>query len=171
MAPRTTLVEIFDPESLVIQFAIPEAYSTEVSDGMQVQIVLDAHPGKTFQGRISRVYPQLDLRMHTRTVEATLSKKVDLLPGMFARIKVYLEQIPDALTIASDAMIINAKGEQVAFVLQGKKVVQRKVTTGIEDAGRVQIIAGIQPGEQVVIAGNEKIKDGAMVQIHRDVQL
>ena len=171
VAPRTTLVEIFDPESLVIQFAVPEAHSTEVSDGMQVQIVLDAHPGKTFQGRISRVYPQLDLRMHTRTVEATLSKKVDLLPGMFARIKVYLEQIPDALTIASDAMIINAKGEQVAFVLQGKKVVQRKVTTGIEDAGRVQIIAGIQPGEQVVIAGNEKIKDGAMVQIHRDVQL
>lgn len=171
VAPRTTLVEILDPESLVIQFAIPEAYSTEVSDGIQVEVQLDAHPGKTFQGEISRVYPQLDLRMHTRTVEATLPEEVDLLPGMFARIKVYLEQVPDALTIADNAMIINAKGEQMAFVLQGKKVVQRKITTGIEHGGRVQVLAGIQPGEQVVIAGNEKIIDGAKVQIYQDVQL
>lgn len=167
VAPRTTLVEIFDPESLVIQFAVPEAQSTEVSNGMQVQVELDAHPGKTFQGKISRVYPQLDLRMHTRTVETTLTNKVDLLPGMFARIKVYLAQIPEALTVTSDAIIINAQGEQLAFVLQGKKVVQRKVTTGIEDAGRVQVIAGIDIGEQVIIAGNEKLKDGAKVQVHQ----
>lgn len=171
VAPRTTLVEIFDPASLVVQFAVPEAQSTEVIDGMEVQVQLDAHPGKTFQGIISRVYPQLDLRMHTRTVEATLTNKVDLLPGMFARIKVYLAQVPETLTVPSEAMMINAKGEHVAFVLQDKKVVQRKITIGIEDAGRVQVIAGIHPGEQVVIAGNEKIKNGAKVHVQQGVEL
>ena len=171
VAPRTPLIEIFDPNSLVIQFAVPEARSTNVRNDMPIRVHLDAHPGMTFQGKINRIYPQLDLRTRTRLVEATLSDKIDLLPGMFARIEVLLEQVPEALTVATEAVLVNPKGEQVAFVLQGEKVVRRKIQTGIEEAGRVQIIAGIHPGEQVVIAGNEKIKDGDQVRLRKGAQL
>lgn len=165
VAPRTVLVEIFDPHSLVVQFAVPEAQSTEVRNGMSVLVQLDAYPGRTFNGTINRVYPQLDVRMRTRTVEAILADPIDLIPGMFARIQVLLANIPDAVTVPTEAVLVTPKGDKAAYVLKDGKALRRKVQTGVEEGGRVQILSGIKPGEQVIVAGNEKLKDGASVQV------
>ncbi|MGB9620613.1 MAG: efflux RND transporter periplasmic adaptor subunit, partial [Armatimonadota bacterium] len=75
---RTVLVEIFDPKSLVIKVAVPEAQSQQVSFGMETPVILDAYPGKTFHGKVSRIYPDLDRKMRTRTIEITLADPVEL---------------------------------------------------------------------------------------------
>jgi len=88
VAPRTPLVEIFDPASLVVRFAIPESESQNVhiGNGHSLSITLDAYPGKTLQGRILRIYPKLDPGTRTRLVEARIGESISLTPGMFARI-------------------------------------------------------------------------------------
>lgn len=165
VAPRTALVELFDPRSLVIRFAIPEAQSTEIREGMMLSAQLDAHPGKVFHGRVQRVYPELDTRMRTRTAEAVLGETVDLVPGMFARMEIVLQSIPEAVTVPSGAVIVTPKGERIAFVVEEGKAVRRVVETGIEKAGRIQIVKGIVAGEEVVVSGNEKLKEGVEVQV------
>lgn len=165
VAPRAVLIEIFDPVSLVVQFAVPEVRSPEVRNGIPVRVQLDAHPGSTVKGKISRVYPQLDDRMRTLTVEATLSDPVVLIPGMFARIRVILARIPDAVTVPAESVLVTPRGEKMVFVLQDGKSHGRAVQTGIEEAGRVQILAGVRPGEQVIVAGNESPADGARVRV------
>jgi len=168
VAPRAPLLEIFDPNSLVVQFAVPEAQSTEVRNGLAVSVNLDAHPGKTIPGKITRVYPQLDDKLRTRTVEATLSDPVVLLPGMFARIQVVLSRFAEAVTVPREAVLVGAQGESMTFVLRDGAVQKRTVKTGIEKEGRVQILSGVEPGEQVVVAGNENLKDGTKVRIRGD---
>lgn len=165
VAPRTVLVELFDPRSLVIRFAVPEAQATEIGEAMAVTAQLDAYPGKSFQGRVQRVYPELDSRMRTRTAEAILGGPLELIPGMFARLEIQLQSVPQAVTVPSEAVIVTPKGERIAFVVREGKAERRKIETGIEKSGRVQIVTGLQPGEQVVIAGNEKLKDGAEVKV------
>ncbi|MBE7558449.1 hypothetical protein HS125_05710 [bacterium] len=49
----------------------------------------------------------------------------------------------------------------MVFIAAEGKAVQRKVQTGIEEGGRIQILSGIEPGEKVITAGQEKLKDGA----------
>jgi membrane fusion protein, multidrug efflux system len=164
VSPRSPLVELFDPKCLVIRFTVPEAQATEIRENMAASATLDAYPGKTFQGRVDRVYPELDTRMRTRTVEAALVEPVHLIPGMFARIEVILLSIPEAVTVPSEAIIVTPKGERIAFVLDGGKAVRRKIETGIEKEGKIQIVKGIQAGEQLIVSGNEKLKDGAEVQ-------
>lgn len=164
VSPRSALVELFDPKSLVIRFSVPEAQATEIREGMTTTVLLDAYPGKTFQGRVNRVYPELDTRMRTRTAEAAVVEPVNLIPGMFARLDVLLQSVPEALTVPSEAVIITPKGERLVFVVEGGKAVRRKVETGIEKEGRIQIVKGIQAEEQVIVSGNEKLKDGAVVQ-------
>jgi RND family efflux transporter MFP subunit len=164
VAPRTPLIEIFDRASMVVQFAIPEAESTQVREEMPVQVRFDAHPGKTFKGKIVRVYPQLDERMRTRSVEAAMIDPVSLIPGMFSRIQVFLAQISDAVIVPAEAVRVTPDGERAVFVIQDDKAQRRKVQTGIEEAGRVQIVSGIHPGERVIVAGNENLKDGAQIQ-------
>ncbi|RJP83070.1 MAG: efflux RND transporter periplasmic adaptor subunit [Desulfobacteraceae bacterium] len=163
VTPHATLIEIFDPASLVVEFAVPEARSTDVRTGLPVRVQFDAHPGAILKGNISRVYPQLDERMRTRTVEAVLRDPVELIPGMFARIQVILARIDDAVTVPVEAVQITPNGEKVIFLFQAGKAVKRKVETGIEEAKQIQILKGIQSGDQVIVMGNEKLKDGSPV--------
>jgi membrane fusion protein (multidrug efflux system) len=163
VAPRAPLVEMYDPNSLVIRLAIPEAQSTLVFKGMPVKVQMDAYPGKTFEGKISLVYPDLDTRMRTRTAEMKLDYPVALIPGMFARLQVGLETATEAVVLPGDAVLVLPNGEKIAFILKDGKAQRRVVQTGLEAEGRVQIVSGIQPGETVITAGNEKLKDGMEV--------
>jgi len=163
VAPRALLVEMYDPNSLVIRLAIPEAQSTLVFKGMPVKVQMDAYPGKTFEGKISLVYPDLDTRMRTRTAEVKLDYPVALIPGMFARLQVVIETATDAVVVPGDAVLVMPNGEKVAFILKDGKTQRRVVQTGLEAGGQVQVVSGIQPGETVVTAGNEKLKDGMEV--------
>ena len=163
VAPRAPLVEMYDPNSLVIRLAIPEAQSTLVFKGMPVKVQMDAYPGKTFEGKISLVYPDLDTRMRTRTAEVKLDYPVALIPGMFARLQVVIETATDAVVVSGDAVLVMPNGEKVTFILKDGKAQRRVVQTGLEAGGQIQIVSGIQPGETVVTAGNEKLKDGMEV--------
>jgi len=163
VAPRAPLVEMYDPDSLVIRLAVPEAQSTMVLKGMPVKVQLDAYPGKTFEGKISLVYPDLDTRMRTRTAEVKLDAPVALIPGMFARLQLVLETVAEAVAVPGDAVLVLPNGSKVAYVLKDGKAQRRVVKTGLEAGGQVQIVSGVQPGETVVTAGNEKLKDGMEV--------
>jgi len=163
VAPRAPLVEMYDPNSLVIRLAIPEAQSTLVLKGMPVKVQMDAYPGKTFEGKISLVYPDLDTRMRTRTAEVKLDYPVALIPGMFARLQVVIETAADAVVVPGDAVLVLPNGEKVAFIIKDGKAQRRVLQTGLEAGGQVQIVSGVQPGETVVTAGNEKLKDGMEV--------
>lgn len=164
-SPKSPLLEIADMSSLAIRFTVPESSASSVHEGMRVVVVLDAYPGKEYEAKIARVYPELDRRMRTRTVEARMVDNVEIVPGMFARLKVLTETARNAVVVPVEAVLVTPKGERVAYVIRDGKAEQRKVETGIEQDGRVQIATGIKPGEKVVVAGNEKLKDGVPVKV------
>jgi membrane fusion protein (multidrug efflux system) len=167
VSPRAPLVEIFDPASLVVRFAIPESDSQNVhiGNGSTLSVTLDAYPGKTFPARILRLYPKLDPSTRTRLIEASLAKDIALTPGLFARIKMRVETHENAVLVPAEAVLVNAKGERVAFIVQEGKATARKVATGIEAGGLIEIVSGVKPGEQIVVAGNEKLKEGTAVKL------
>lgn len=164
VAPRTVLLELYDSASLVIRAAIPERHAAAVSTGMPVEVHLDAVPDRAISSRIERLYPYLDSRLRTRTVEIALPPSVDRLPGMFARLTLLLETAEAAVVVPVEALIDTPKGS-IIFVVEGGKALARAVETGIEADNRVQIVSGIQVGDKVVVAGNERLKDSTEVQI------
>jgi len=162
---KAPLLEMADLSSLVVRCAVPEANASEARPGMKAQVRLDALPGKTLSAEIARVFPQLDPRMRTRTIELSIQDKLELAPGMFGRVRLILESVPDAVTVPVQAVIITPGGAQVAFVVAAGKAAQRKVQTGIEEGGRIQILSGLKPGEKVIVSGQEKLKDGAEIRL------
>lgn len=165
VAPRAPLVEIYDPGSLVIRCAVPEASAAVIKTGLKSAVLLDAYPGRKLHAKVSRVYGELDRRTRTLAVEARLDERLPLMPGMFARLSFALRTVPDAVIIPSDAIVITPTGQRVVFLLKDGKVARKMVKTGIEARGRVQIIQGVAPGDVVVVAGNESLKDGAKVRV------
>lgn len=165
LAPRTPLLEMFDPQSLVVRFYVPEEASMRVERAMELELTLDAYLGRTFEGQVSRIFPELDPKTRTRTVEAEMISDVQLLKGMFARLSLAFEHFEDAVTVPDAALITTQDGKSVVFVVADGTVARRVVQTGIESDGRVQVLDGVQAGEQVVTSGNEKLKDGAKVRL------
>lgn len=167
VAPRTPVVEMYDPDSLMIRAAVPEKNAAEISSDMKALLRLDAFPGKSLQGRIQHIYPYLDSRMRTRTIEIVPTERVELLPGMFARIELVLETADNAVVVPKEAVVSTPEGLAV-FVVKDGTAQRRMVKTGIEEKTRIQIVTGVSAGDKVVVEGNQKLKHGAKVRANED---
>ncbi len=165
VVPRAPLVELYDPENLAIEAAVPERYSAQLRNGMNLTVRLDAFPDSAFRASISRIYPFLEERMRTRTIEAEIDAKVSILPGMFVRLQLPLKTVDSAIVVPSQAVLVTPSGDRVLFVVSADTVSRRMVHLGIEQGTRVQILSGVTAGESVVVAGNEKLKPGAEVRV------
>ena len=165
VAPRVPLAEMFDPSSLVVQFAVPEKLSGAVTKSSKLTVTLDAYPGKRFAATISRIYPDLDLKTRSRTVEAALTEKVSMMPGMFARLTLVLKSVADAVIVPSEAILTMPKGDKIVYLVKEGKAAKRKVHTGIENGRTIQVLDGIAEGDQVIVEGHERLRDGIEVKL------
>jgi len=169
---KSPLLELLDPSSLLVRFTMPEAIAGAHSldpksscDSCPILVTLDAYPGKTYRAKVARVYPEIDRQTRHRVVEAKILEKVDLASGMFARIKVSVQNVPDALSVPSAAVITTLSGEKAVVIVKEGKAVRVKVSTGIVQGDRTQIVSGLQPGDRVIVLGQKNVKDGASVKM------
>ncbi len=165
VVPRAPLVEVYDPANLIVEAAVPERYAAQLRNGLNLTVRLDAFPDSTFKARISRVYPFLEERMRTRTIEVELDADVSILPGMFARLQLPLNTRDSATVVPNQAVLVTPAGDRILFVINSDTAERRKVELGIEQENRVQIVSGVTAGEIVVIAGNENLKPGVEVRV------
>ncbi|NCO58893.1 MAG: efflux RND transporter periplasmic adaptor subunit [Deltaproteobacteria bacterium CG_4_8_14_3_um_filter_51_11] len=165
VGPRAPLIEIYDPGSLIIRLALPEAVAAGIKSDMKLEVTLDAFPGSLFHARIVRLYPYLEPRTRTRTLEAKIIEPIEILPGMFARVRLQVESVTDALVAPVEAVKVSPRGKKIIFVVNQGTASRREVETGIENGGRIEIKRGLSLGEQVIVAGNENLTDGTRIQV------
>lgn len=165
VAPRATLVEIIDPASLVVRMAVPEQRALSVRQGTDVQVRLDAYSGKIFTAHISRVYPELDRKTRTLTVEAELREPIKLLSGMFARVDIPEHSLKQAVVIPQSALVVRSDGSTVVWRVQDGSVQPVAVEALLEADSQIAVQGEILPDDVIVIRGNESLKAGARVKV------
>jgi len=168
--PRARLLKMMDPSSLVVRAGLPESCAADIRKGAEVSVRLDAFPEKTFSARIERVHPRLEWESRTRVIEVRIIEPVELIPHLFARVSVQGRAVEDAVVIPDAAIVATPRGDKVVYVVKEGKASMRKVTLGLEQGDRVQVIKGVLAGEMVIIAGNLNLKDGSMVQLGKPEQ-
>jgi HlyD family secretion protein len=162
-APRARLIKIMDPSSLVVRAGIPESSAAAVHEGTKVNIRLDAFTGRDFEAEIERVYPNLEPMSRTRIVEIRITDPVELMPNLFARVRVQGRVFQNTLVVPDSAIITTPRGTNLIFVVEDGKAHAREVQTGIQEGNIVQIVEGLNEGNTIVIEGNLNLKDGASV--------
>ncbi len=164
---RQKLIEIQNMARLHVEVPVPEREMPHIKKGVDVEIRPDALPGTVYKGKVTRVYPRLDEKTRTGTVEVSLPGEATktLKAGMFARVSFVLDRVDDAILVPSDAVTLSPKGETVVFTVRDGKAAAHEVTIGIETHNVAQILAGVSVGDTIVTAGNEKLKDGSPVRV------
>ncbi len=163
--PGMPIVTLDDTDPIKIDFRVPEIYNLRLKIGQSVQVLIDAAPGKTFSGKVYAIDPKVDPQGRSLLVRAKVpNRDASLRPGMFAQVRLLIEERPDALMIPEQALLSQGQSQFVYKVVDGI-VVEVPVTVGLRRRGLVEIVDGLSPGDTVVTAGQIKVRPGAPVTI------
>lgn len=159
------VVEQITPVKLYV--GISEMDYTRVKKNDTVTLTADALPGKTFTGRIARIYPTIDAATHTFTAEVNVANRDRLLrPGMYARVTVNFGS--NHSIVVPDDCVVKQQGSGVrsVFVLQADNTVKEIVVTlGRHFGTEYEILSGVAEGDKVVVRGQASLKNGSKVNV------
>ncbi len=161
--PILTVMQI-NPVKLVIN--VSESYYAQVKLGMPATIRFDIFEGQTFQGKVSLIYPTIDERTRSFSVEIKLNNSnYKVRPGMFGRVELNFGTakrivVPDMAVVKQ-----TGSGEYFVYVYKDGVVIFQKVELGRRLGNEYEIISGLNDGDQVVVSSQTKLADGRKVNL------
>jgi multidrug efflux system membrane fusion protein len=173
----TQIVSLTDLSSLYANFTITEKDSAHLKVGQTVRVVVDAYPGRKFEGKITTIEPQISTDTRNIRVQATIANPDHILkPGMFATTTVVLPDKPPVVTVPETAVDYTLYGDSVFLITEKKEddgktsltAVRTFVQAGNRIEGRAEILKGLKPGDRVVAVGQLKLQSGSAVTISTD---
>jgi len=168
-----------DLDSMKVDFKVPEALVDKLKVGTPVVfgVTEDAMP---FKGQIIGTDPRIDPQTRLISVQAVLkdNKNEAVLPGQFLHVQVMLPSEQNVITIPQTAVVSSLYGDYVYVVETEKKddkerqiVRQHFVKVGRREGGNSEILSGIEPGQMVVISGQNKLQPGGAVKINNSIDV
>ncbi len=159
------LVSLTDIANLKAVYQLPEDYLGQVKIGQKVQITTKTSGGKNYEGQVNFVAPTVDLNTRSFEVQAAVpNPNAELAPGQFINVTQFLTENPSALLVPRRAVIATVNGPMVYRVVNDKAVAT-PVKTGQETKNNIQILSGLNVGDNVVTDGTQELSDGASVKV------
>jgi multidrug efflux system membrane fusion protein len=177
LSAGTLIVTLTDLSMLYANFTVPEKASGVLQVGQIVRLSVDAYPGRTFEGKITTVEPQIAADTRNIRVQATIANPDHILkPGMFTTTTVVLPDKPAVITVPETAVDYTLYGDSVFLITEKKDdsgktsltAVRTFVRTGNRVDGRAEILQGLKAGDRVVAVGQLKLQSGSAVVISTD---
>lgn len=153
--PGETLYQIADLSSLWVIADVNEQDIGQLKSGSSAQIMVDAYPERTFDGKVDFIYPTLNSA--TRTVQIRIeinNAKGILKPAMYAHAQINIGKSGKVLTVPTSAVIDSGSRQIVLVRLTEGRFEPRTVTLGSRSDNYVEVLSGIVDGEQVVTSAN-----------------
>jgi membrane fusion protein (multidrug efflux system) len=183
------LVNLEDTSSMLVDFRLPERYQRKVRQGLVVELVLDAFPGRAFKARIEAVDPLLDANGRSVGIRAVLPNTggeqagkggAPLRPGMFARVTAIFGVNTAALVVPEEALVPQGGKQFVVLVVPPSEMPavtnlppetqwvskRQEVKLGVRRQGKVEVTEGLNEGQTIVVAGQQRLqRDGTALRI------
>lgn len=152
--PGTQILRLQSYERVWIIASIPEADLSMVEAGQTVSLQFPSAPGAPNEGTVDYVYPTIDPRTRTADVRIEVDNASGALrPGAYADIQFSLGSGEARLSVPTEALLRDSRGEHVIVALGDGRFAGRTVETGVAGGGRTEILAGLNVGERVVVSG------------------
>lgn len=162
--PDTEIMMLADLSSVWLRAEVFESQADWVAVSQSAEARLNYIPGEVFSGRVDYVYPILDPK--TRTLQVRLrfdNAQERLKPNMYARVTIFGKAHPGALSIPREALIRGQENDRVVVALGDGNFTVHEVVSGIESGNWVEIVAGLEEGEEVVTSAQFLIDSEASI--------
>ena len=158
----TSLVDIHATERLRLVLAVPERFAPVARVGIPLEVAVQAYPGEWFRGEVYFVAPAVDAANRQLSMKGIVQNADGRLwPGQFAQIRTELARRDDALVVPDSALVYEGRSSFVWRVGDDRKAERVDVETGIRGGGNIELRTGVAVGDEVVVAGTNKLFPGA----------
>lgn len=168
--PGQRMTTLDDLRTMKVDFELPEVHLGAVAPGTAISGSVAAFPGKIFTGSVQTVDTQIDPVTRTVRVRALLpNPDLTLRPGLLMTLTL-AAQPRDSLTVPEEAVQLNGR-QAFVYVVQenaeqnGMIAERRTITPGARGVGTVEVLAGLQAGEQVITHGLVKVRPGGAIKV------
>jgi membrane fusion protein, multidrug efflux system len=157
------IVNLEKTDPIKVDFKVPELFQSKVRVGQSLAVTLDSVAGKTFTGNVYAVNPLLDAAGRAVVLRAQLNNRDGgLKPGMFARVRLTLSETGTAIVVPEQAVFMQGEDQVMYRVVDGRAQ-RTKVEVGQRREGKAEIVQGISASDTIVLAGWQRLRDGAPV--------
>jgi membrane fusion protein (multidrug efflux system) len=162
---QTPVMSVVRVDPLKVTAEIPEALAPWVKVAQPVTLFVDAYPDKPFTATVSRISPSVTTQTRSFPFEALVPNPENLLkPGSFARVHLESSRVDQVRTVPF-ASIQYRYGVNRVFLVQGGQLAAREVKLGEREGDRVEILSGIEAGNEVAITDVDQLADGQRVSV------
>lgn len=159
------IVNLEKIDALKIDFKLPELFLAQVATGQTVEITVDALPGSSFTGTIYAIDPHIDVNGRALSIRARLENPgLALRPGLFARVRVK-GQVTRNVIVVPEAAIVPRGDDKIVYTVENGQALEARVELGGRSNGMVEILEGLAENAMVVVAGQQKLKNGTIVEV------
>jgi RND family efflux transporter MFP subunit len=162
------VVTLMQLNPLKLKAGISEMNFKDIQLGQNADVQADAYPGILFSGVIDKINPTINPATRTFDIEIKIpNDERKLRPGMYVNATIHLGQV--SVLVVDRSAILKQIGTFTfyAFVTEGDKAVRRTVKTGKEFEDKLEIIEGLNEGDNLIVTGQVRVKDGSTVAIKR----
>lgn len=161
----TPIATISDLSSIKLDFSVPETLLSAIREGQTIEARASAFPDQPFRGRIATIDPVIDPNTRAVKVRARLpNPDRKLKPGMLLTVGV--ETAPRLSLSVPELAVIGEGDSRYVYVVGPDGAAKRvQIRTGLRQNGRIEVIEGLAPGQQVVTEGVVKLSDGMKVRL------
>jgi len=163
---QTSVMVIVSMDPLRVRLKIPETMAGWIQLGDRIQVSVEAYPGRTFSGKLSRINPTVDPQNRAYEVEALLENSEGLLkPGFFVKARIPSGKIDQVLTVPQDALQYSY-GVYKVCLIQDDVLKEAEVKVGELSSDEVEIVSGVKAGDRIAVpVKGQVLKDGARIQL------
>ena len=165
VSPGRLAFQIVDLDDLIVEVNLPERDLARLRVGQKALIRSELLEGVEAEGRVERISPVVDPQSGTVKVTVALAKDQErILPGMFVQVEVVVATHSDALLIPKVSLVYD-KGVATVFRLKEDGVERVEIKKGFAGSEDVEALEGLDAGDQLVVAGQGLLTDGAKVRV------
>lgn len=159
------VLQVMSYKEMVMDLMLPESQITKVSLNQKAWITNYAIPDDTLSGKLNQISPAIDIE--SRTFKGRLAidnQEAKLRPGMFVKADIIVDKKDSVVVIPKDVILVRSYGKAV-MVARDQTAQERKITTGMENSGMVEVTEGLEPEERLIIKGFETLKDRSKIKV------
>jgi membrane fusion protein (multidrug efflux system) len=161
----TVITTLDDTTIIKLDFTVPETYLGVLQTGMKISALSPAYPDLNFNGTVTAISSRVDPETRTLTVRAQIPNPDGLLkPGMLMTVDLVKDR-SQSLVIPEEAVILDKDKKFVLVVTAENTVEKKEIVTSRRSPGRVEVISGLNAGQQVIVDGLTRVRPGSSVKV------
>ncbi|MDC0059555.1 efflux RND transporter periplasmic adaptor subunit [Pelagibacteraceae bacterium] len=160
---NTIIMTLDDTKKVLCDLKIPEVYAAFLKKDLKLKATFSAYKNKTYEGKIESVASRVDAQTRSILARAKINNEnSEILPGSLLEIEIFYNE-KDALSVPDTSIMYEGSKKFIYKIIENNMIKKTEIATGIRNAGNLEVLSGINEGDQIIAEGLTKVRPGMKV--------